>query len=82
MAELAYAHDSKSCVLTGLWVQLPPRALYKDKDSPSGVFVFDIAGRRELNGRSHATIVIVATRPGPEKSLSDGEMIIEGNSAS
>lgn len=26
MAELAYAHDSKSCVLTDLWVQLPPRA--------------------------------------------------------
>src|SRR3989338_4296917 len=26
VAELAYAHDSKSCVLTDLWVQLPPRA--------------------------------------------------------
>ena len=26
VAELAYARDSKSRVLTGLWVQLPPAA--------------------------------------------------------
>ncbi len=31
MAELAYAHDSKSCGLTTLWVQLPPRALNLSK---------------------------------------------------
>lgn len=26
MAELAYAHDSKSCGLTTVWVQIPPAA--------------------------------------------------------
>lgn len=29
VAELAYAYDSKSYVLTDLWVQLPPRAQNK-----------------------------------------------------
>src|SRR5664280_173771 len=38
VAELADAHDSNSCSLTGLWVQFPPSALYQQKVRLSGTF--------------------------------------------
>src|SRR5512136_1968484 len=37
VAELADAHDSNSCSLTGLWVQVPPSALYQEIIACRGV---------------------------------------------
>ena len=35
VAELVDAHDSKSCVLTGMGVRFPPSALVGDRISPT-----------------------------------------------
>ena len=54
VAELAYAHDSGSCPLTWVWVQVPSTALIEGKEVLVlrllfSIYRFDITGKLEYN---------------------------------
>ena len=69
VAELAYAYDSKSYVLTDLWVQLPPRAQKQ--------FIVLCVG---VESRSDVATNRLRPRGGVAKTASDGELLFVTNS--